>query len=96
MPLTDNEPNEPVLARYLHTIRDTSEGAFIHCDGAVKAYARDDYPLTMDAFRHRGRSAKYRKVFRLDGHLRADEWSTITSLWFRGNQLILEYLASLT
>lgn len=59
---------------------------------AVKAYERDVYPTTVAGFPKRGRSARYRKVFRLDGSIHTDEWTSITSLWFRGNRLILEYL----
>lgn len=84
-----------VLARYLHAIRDTSERAFVHCDGAVKAYAPEVYPRVQADFAKRGKSQHYRKVFRLDGRLPTDTWSVIAAQWFRGNRLVLEYLSSL-
>ena len=84
-----------VLSRYLHAIRDTSVRAFVHCDGAVKAYAPEVYPHVQADFAKRGKSQHYRKVFRLDGRLPTDTWSVIAAQWFRGNGLVLDYLASL-
>lgn len=91
----DEEAHDLVLVRYLHAIRDTTQKAFIHCDGAVKAYEAAGYPADLSEFRHRGRGLHYRKVFRLDGELDAEAWSHLTALWFRGNPLVLEYLAGL-
>jgi hypothetical protein len=91
----NNDESDLVLARYLHAIRDTSRQVFVHCDGAVKGYQRDRYPRTVNGFADRGRSDRYRKVFRLDGEIQTDDWSRVASLWFRGNQLVLEYLAGL-
>lgn len=82
-----------VLARYLHAIRDVSKKAFVHCDGAVKAYDARAYPRSQQEFRDRGRGVHYRKVFRVDGEFPAPVWSTLLSDWFRGNRLVLEYLA---
>lgn len=82
---------EWVLARYLHAIRDTSRRAFIHCDGAVKAFAASAYPRTQQDFRTRGKGDRYRKVFRIDGEFPATVWSELACSWFRGNRLILEY-----
>lgn len=80
-----------VFARYLHAIRDPAQAAFIHCDGAVKAYAADRYPRTQDGFRNRGKGDRYRKVFRVDGSFPATIWSELASSWFRGNGLVNEY-----
>ena len=86
---------DPVVARYLHSIRDTTQRVFSHCDGAVKGYELSGYPQTTNDFRDRGKSAYYRKVFRLDGHILTHDWSEVVSQWFRGNTLVLEYLSSL-
>lgn len=94
VPIRSDEPGL-VLARYLHAIRDTSRGVFIHCDGAVKGYEPSLYPRTVNDFASRGRSDQYRKVFRLDGEIQTDEWSRLAALWFRGNRLVLEYLSGL-
>ena len=47
--------DEWVFARYLHAIRDTTKKAFVHCDGAVKAFAAEGYPQTQQDFRSRGK-----------------------------------------
>jgi hypothetical protein len=95
VPIRSEDEDKPVLARYLHAIRDTSTRTFVHCDGAVKAYEHGHYPTTIQEFPRRGKGTHYRKVFRLDGQLATGEWSTLTALWFRGNRLILEYLSAL-
>lgn len=80
-----------VFARYLHAIRDTDQGAFVHCDGAVKAFAADSYPRTAQGFKQRGKGDHYRKLFRVDGEFPASAWSELACSWFRGNRLINEY-----
>ncbi|MCD1285732.1 hypothetical protein CV023_07765 [Brevibacterium sp. CCUG 69071] len=85
---------EWVFARYLHAIRDTTKGEFIHCDGAVKAYAGDRYPRAQHDFRNRGKGDRYRKLFRIDGNFPAVVWSNLACSWFRGNRLINEYLGN--
>lgn len=84
---------EWVFARYLHAIRDTDKGAFVHCDGAVKAFAAGTYPRTAHAFKQRGKGDHYRKLFRVDGEFPASVWSELACSWFRGNRLINEYFA---
>ncbi|MCY4129724.1 MAG: hypothetical protein OXG15_10870 [Gammaproteobacteria bacterium] len=86
---------DPILARYLHSIRDTAQRVFIHCDGAVKGYDLAGYPQTTTDFVKRGKSPYYRKVFRLDGRILTHDWSEIVAQWFRGNALVLEYLSAL-
>lgn len=83
--------DEWVFVRYLHAIRDTSKKAFVHCDGAVKAFAASTYPLTQQDFRARGKGDRYRKLFRVDGEFPASVWSDLACSWFRGNKLVLEY-----
>lgn len=61
-----------------------------------KAYDRAVYPTDLGDFPRRGKGLHYRKVFRLDGRLSANEWSHVTALWFSGNGLVLEYLTGLT
>jgi hypothetical protein len=87
---------EWVLARYLHAIRDTDREAFVHCDGAVKAYAAAAYPTSQKGFRTRGKGDRYRKLFRIDGQFPTAAWSELACAWFRGNKLILEYFETAT
>lgn len=91
MPAPEPEA-EWVFARYLHAVRDTTKHAFIHCDGAVKAFAADRYPRAQRDFKHRGKGDRYRKLFRVDGEFPTAAWSEVASSWFRGNRLINEYL----
>jgi hypothetical protein len=83
--------SEWVFARYLHAIRDPAQRAFVHCDGAVKAYAANRYPRDQHDFRNRGKGDRYRKVFRVDGEFPAAVWSELACSWLRGNQLVNEY-----
>lgn len=89
------DAREPVLARYLHAIRDTTRGCFVHCDGAVKGYDQATYPRTEHDFGRRMRAPAYRKVFRIDGEITTGSWSDLTVQWFRENVLVAEYLATL-
>ncbi|WP_327634535.1 hypothetical protein OHB24_31745 [Kribbella sp. NBC_00482] len=87
---------EWVFARYLHAIRDTERKAFVHCDGAVKAFAAAQYPMSQQGFRTRGKGDRYRKLFRIDGQFPTAVWSELACSWFRGNKLILEYFETAT
>jgi hypothetical protein len=87
---------EWVFARYLHAIRDTERKAFVHCDGAVKAFAAAGYPMSQQGFRTRGKGDRYRKLFRIDGQFPTTVWSELACSWFRGNKLILEYFETAT
>lgn len=91
MPAPEPEA-EWVFARYLHAIRATRKHAFIHCDGAVKAFVAANYPRTQQDFKSRGKGGRYRKLFRIDGKFPTAAWSELASSWFRGNRLINEYL----
>ena len=88
--------DEWVFARYLHAIRDTTKKSFVHCDGALKAFAAERYPQTQQDFRSRGKGDHYRKLFRVDGEFPASVWSELACSWFRGNNLIGEYFAEAT
>lgn len=86
-----------ILLRYLHAIRDTQEHEFVHCDGAVRAYTRETYASRLQSDWSDGvRAERYRKVFRIDGHIPTATWSNIVATWFRHNRLALEYLSTLT
>lgn len=88
--------DEWVLARYLHAIRDTEKKAFVHCDGAVKAFSAAEYPSSQRGFGSRGKGDRYRKLFRIDGQFPTAVWSELACSWFRDNKLILEYFETST
>lgn len=84
------------VLRYLHSIRDIESRAFIHCDGAVRAYDAVGFSKRQAENMPAGtQAAKYRKVFRVDGSISTAEWSDIVAKWFRHNYLAGEYLESL-
>jgi len=90
---------ELILTRYVHSIRDTQAHAFIHLDGAVKIYRRNQY-----AQRHATmmpnefKAWKKIKVFRIDADVERgqaisdNEWSRLIGLFFQENTLVAEYL----
>lgn len=90
-------PSRYVLCRYLHAIRNCDRHIFVHCDGAVRAYERDQYEdrIAEAGRRTAVRPVRYRKVFRLDGPVKTDTWSEIVAKWFRENELAREYLSGL-
>lgn len=63
-------------SRYLHAIRDTKRGVFVHCDGAVRGYTEEEYALRAQRAYVTGRqsASRYRKLFRIDGAITASEW----------------------
>lgn len=86
------------LLRYLHAIRDIKRAIFIYCDGTVRAYTHEQYEVraAKDYLTGRESAGRYRKVFRLDGDIETNAWSSIAARWFRGNRLVQEYLDSLS
>jgi hypothetical protein len=68
------------------------KGVFRHFDGAVKVYLRDRYADRLGKNLPDRDSHKKLKVFRIDGEIDADVWVNLTLLFFRGNELVLEYL----
>jgi len=86
-----------VLNRYLHSIWETDEAVFGHTDGAVRAYSKACYSSRRsdDLRRYSGKADAYKKLFRIDGAIRMEEWSDLTWKFFFGNELIIEYLESL-
>lgn len=75
-----------VLNRYLHSIWDMRGKSFMHIDGAVRAYSKDDYELRKgsDLRRYGGKADGYMKLFRVDGAVQLEEWSGLTSKFFFG------------
>lgn len=85
------------VLRYLHAIRDIEAEEFIHCDGAVRCYTSEQYFNRQSEKVHTtGKSARYRKLFRIDGSISTDDWSNVVVGWFRGNRLVEEYLSTLS
>lgn len=84
-----------VIARYLHSIRNIEEHAFVHVDGAAKVYERSEYSRRVDStVGGDDPSIGYVKLFRVDGTIGDQGWSELVSFFFRQNPLVLEYLGN--
>lgn len=87
-----------VLIRYFHAIRNLENGIFTHCDGAVKVFDEVSYAnLLENQFGGNfgvgvTKDAIYRKVFRVDGEISSRQWAALALKWFRGNELVREFL----
>jgi hypothetical protein len=92
---------EAVYCRYLHAIRDTTRHGFVHVDGAISMYSRVEYERRWHASGDHHESKVWAdakvKIFRADAVgdcLIADAaWEALIRTFFRGNELVLEYLS---
>lgn len=86
----------PVTGRYLHSERDTIRHAFTHLDGAIKGFdAAEHRPSELDPLAPRPKASRYRKLFRVDGEMRDEDWGMVVGHFFRDNELIAEYFGEL-
>ncbi len=80
------------LYRYLHAERDIRTKVLRHCDGAVKVYLQDSYENRIATMMPtETKSLKKIKLFRIDGNIDVDEWIEMISLFYKGNEMIIEY-----
>jgi len=80
------------LNRYVHAERDTVLASLRHFDGAVKVYLADDYSARFGAYIPKEpRSHAKLKLFRIDGAIDVDQWTELTSHFFKGNEMLIEY-----
>jgi len=97
----DQLPNigeDLILTHYVHSIRDIEAHAFIHLDGAVKIYLRNQYSQRNDKKMPKAPPAwKKIKVFRIDADVEQgqkindDEWSKLIGYFFQENTMPAEY-----
>jgi hypothetical protein len=79
--------------RYAHAEYSLGLGAITHFDGAIRAYHCDDYLTRIDNLIDKaGKQSSYTKLFRFDGELPVSDWKRLLSDYYRGNNLIPEYL----
>src|SRR5258708_2430800 len=90
---------ELILTRYVHSIRDIKAHAFIHLDGALKIYRRNQYEHRHETrMPNEVRAWKKIKVFRIDADVEKgqaisdNEWSRLIGLFFQENTLVAQYL----
>ncbi|NIJ43372.1 hypothetical protein FHS78_003687 [Parvibaculum indicum] len=81
--------------RYAHAEYSSSADDITHFDGAIRAYDGDKYLIRFDASIDRaGKNSDYTKLFRFDGELSVPDWKRLLSDYYRGNNLIPEYLGA--
>jgi len=81
--------------RYAHAEYDVASGVISHFDGAIRAYAGEAYLRRLDVSIDRaGKHSDYTKLFRLDGAVAVGDWKRVLSDYYRGNNLIPEYLGA--
>jgi len=98
----DHLPNvgdDLILTHYVHSMRDIKAHAFIHLDGAVKIYRRNQYSQRHENMMPKAPPAlKKIKVFRIDADVKREEaisdneWSRLIGYFFQNNTLPAEYL----
>jgi len=80
------------INRYLHAQRDTEKRVFRHFDGAARIYVMGSYQERMEqAMPRNAKSTHYVKLFRIDGSVDLDDWLSLTSMFYKGNEMIIEY-----
>lgn len=80
------------LNRYVHAQRDVENHRLIHFDGAVKVYRPEGYDERIDSqMPNVPRAFGYFKLFRIDGDINISVWANLISLFFRDNELVVEY-----
>jgi hypothetical protein len=81
------------LNRYVHAQRDTSRRVLQHFDGAVKVYLKDRYQERLVNHMPKDpRSFRRIKVFRIDGEIDVTEWIDLICLFYKLNEMVVEYL----
>ena len=81
------------LNRFFHSQRDTSNQKFIHLDGKVNVYLPQMYNERLDnTFPKAKKPYRSVKLFRIDGNIKTEDWSEIMSYFYKGNEMVIEYL----
>lgn len=81
--------------RYAHAEYSAADAAITHFDGAIRAYTGEDYLERMEASIDRaGKRSEYTKLFRFDKPIEIPDWKRLLSDYYRGNNLIPEYLGA--
>lgn len=79
--------------RYLHAMYSIELESFIHLDGAWMDYESDlaEERRKPDARFGRPKAKVKTKLFRIDGEFNVEQFSDLTTLFFRNNPLVAEY-----
>ena len=86
-------------ARYLHAEFDLAADCFRHFDGAIQLFTEEEYFQRRDSdfnmtMKNRAHvKARSRKVFKINGSLRTEDWVEFCCHFFAGNPLTFEYFS---
>jgi len=79
--------------RYFHSIYDRSQKSFRHMDGSVLIYRPDMYGSRLKSkLSAKIKAGKRIKLFRIDGDIPIETWSSLMTSYFNQNEMIIEYL----
>ncbi|MCU0286651.1 MAG: hypothetical protein MUF15_09650 [Acidobacteria bacterium] len=88
----DNCYDSYFINRYVHSERDTNNAALRHFDGAVKIYTMSNYPDRINAQMPSEVDVTHKiKLFRIDGEIELGQWIELISMFFKGNEMIIQY-----
>jgi hypothetical protein len=80
------------INRYVHAERDMLNRTFRHFDGAAKVYAQHNYHERISQTMPKNACpAHYTKLFRIDGAIDLDDWLGLVSMFYKGNEMVIEY-----
>lgn len=88
----DNNHNNFVINRYVHSKLNCETKNIFHLDGAVRIYQTNNYDSQIEKKVHDRKGDIYHKLFRIDGDITTDDWVSIVANFFLGNELIFDYL----
>ncbi len=80
------------INRYIHAERDIHNKTFRHFDGAAKVYAQHNYCNRLShTMPQNDRPSHYIKLFRIDGAINLNDWVSLVSMFYKGNEMVIEY-----
>lgn len=80
------------INKYVHSDRNIEHKVTRHIDGAAKVYLKDNYPNRISTHMPTEfKCHKKIKLWRIDGGIDLDSWIQLTSLFYKGNEMIIEY-----
>ncbi|QED27159.1 hypothetical protein FRD01_07860 [Microvenator marinus] len=81
-----------IINRYVHAERDIDAGVFRHLDGAAKVYTLTGYDKRKEIHLPEARSCHRKpKLWRIDGEIDLKTLSSLVSLFYKSNEMIIEY-----
>jgi hypothetical protein len=86
-------------ARYLHAEFDVAANCFRHFDGAIQLFTEEEYFQRRDADFNMSMKnvahikARSKKIFKINGSLKTENWVELCCHFYTGNPLIFEYFS---